>query len=96
LLHGRYILGKGRNRKGVINSYFRQHWNLKDTHAEVDAIIRSKRVSGDTIIVVRISKNKRLLNSKPCLSCQAIMKHFNIKKVYHSNAKGTLSRMDLI
>lgn len=91
LLNGKKIVSSGRNKPGVTNKYFKHKWNLRDTHAEVDALIKSNRESADSILVVRVHKSGRLMNSFPCLSCQAILKHFGIRKVYYSDKKGKIS-----
>ena len=95
LLNGKKIVSSGRNKPGVTNKYFKHKWNLRDTHAEVDALIHSNRQPADSILVVRIHKSGRLMNSRPCLSCQAILRHFGINKVYYSDKKGEISIMRL-
>jgi cytidine deaminase len=61
------------------------------THAEVDVISKSYQ-KGDTVVVIRAQRN-RLLNSKPCLSCQAFLRYSNIHRVIYSNKNGTFSTM---
>jgi deoxycytidylate deaminase len=71
---------------------------MRNTHAEVDCIIRRDRKKdgpkGDTIIVVRI-QGDRLLNSKPCYSCQSFMRARKIKKVIHTDKNGNFQTMRL-
>jgi deoxycytidylate deaminase len=95
LFSGKKEISRGRNRQGITNKYFKYKWNLRDTHAEVDAIIRSNRQKTDTILVIRINNKKKLMNSKPCLSCQAILKHFGIKKAYYSDKNGEINILKL-
>jgi deoxycytidylate deaminase len=56
--------------------------NRNYLHAEIDALLRSR---GATLLVVaRINKKGQLVNSKPCIVCQAAINTYDIKKVIHS------------
>jgi len=98
LVAGNRIISRGHNYAGCSKKYLRLKWNMKDTHAEVDAITRRDRKrngpKGDTIIVIRFYKG-RLLNSKPCYSCQAFMRFKGIKKVIYSDKNGKLAILKL-
>lgn len=81
------ILSKGHNysHKSIKNFHPRfQKWK-GSVHAEVDCIIKARRgLTGTVMYVVRIGKNGKLLNSKPCDRCFAYLQHVGIKKVYYS------------
>jgi cytidine deaminase len=83
------------------------HSNEPGIHAEHDAInklrpIKRKRhLQCINMLVIRISKNNRLQNSKPCANCIEIMKTlpprkgYKIKNLYYSNDNGELVKTTL-
>jgi cytidine deaminase len=81
--------------------------NQPGIHAEHDAINglkplrRKKHLQNVNILVVRLSKNNRLQNSKPCANCIETMnilpekKGYRIKNVYYSNENGEIVKSNL-
>lgn len=71
-------------------------------HAEHDAINRLKPLERNKalkpihLLVIRVSKNNKLQNSKPCVNCVQTMrtvpekKGYRIKHVYYSNDRGEI------
>lgn len=54
-------------------------------HAETSTINKcNKSIVGGSVYVVRINKQGRLANSKPCTNCELAMRKAGIKKVYYS------------
>lgn len=53
-------------------------------HAEIDAIIKAKRVKIHTLKIFRIGKNGQYLNAAPCAICQSAIKQVKIKYVIHT------------
>ena len=51
-------------------------------HAELDALLRSG--GADTLVVVRLGKNGKIINSKPCGVCDLAIDAYGIKEVIHS------------
>ncbi len=76
-------------------------------HAEHDAINRlkplrrKKHLQNINMLVVRLSKNNKLQNSKPCANCIQTMrilpqkKGYLIKNIYYSNENGEISNISL-
>lgn len=81
------ILSKGHNysHKSIKNFHPRfQRWK-NSVHAEVDCIIKARRdLAGAVMYVIRIGKNGKFRNSKPCDRCLTYLHHVGIKKVYYS------------
>jgi deoxycytidylate deaminase len=43
-----------------------------------------------TIVVIKLSVNNTLGNSKPCVNCLNKLKKLNIKRIYYSDANGNI------
>ena len=81
--------------------------NDSGIHAEHDAIIglkslrKKKHLQNINMLVVRISKNNKLQNSKPCANCIETMKHlpekkgYHIRNVYYSDENGKIVKSTL-
>lgn len=61
-------------------------------HAEIDLLSKmwgkyyiDKRIK---IVVLRLSKRGRLINSKPCKSCQYILDAIGVTKIWYSRSDG--------
>jgi deoxycytidylate deaminase len=61
-------------------------------HAELDALsnIHSKYSKGLDILIIRIGKSKKLMNSRPCNRCIDKMVQKGIRKAYYSNNYGNI------
>jgi cytidine deaminase len=92
LTYGMNVMGDDNNKKGI--------------HAELDAInklkpLKNKRMQNVNLLVIRISKSKILLNSKPCANCINVMKKlpqkkgYNIKNVYYSDDNGKIIKSSI-
>lgn len=61
-------------------------------HSELSAILNFKYRPSELkyydFINVRITKDGQLANSKPCLSCQSLLKDFGINSILFSTGKG--------
>jgi deoxycytidylate deaminase len=66
-------------------------------HAEVSACLNVPRdlTKGGIIFVIRLNSREVLRNSKPCLTCMAVMRYCGIKKVIYSNEIGGFSLIKL-
>jgi deoxycytidylate deaminase len=65
-------------------------------HAEMDCLqgFTSGDIRGASLYVVRINpKTLELRNSKPCVSCQALLSNYPLKKVIYSLAPDTYGRL---
>jgi cytidine deaminase len=81
--------------------------NQPGIHAEHDAINRlkplrrNKHLQNVNILVVRLSKNNKLKNSKPCANCIENMnvlpekKGYRIRNIYYSNENGEIVKSSL-
>ena len=76
---------------GISSCYPKFH--MPSRHAEIDAINKiikwKNKPSQVDILVIRISTDGKLINSKPCLHCIKYLKRKNnqlkINKIYYSN-----------
>lgn len=78
-------------KKGVPIIYGFNHLKgIKTFHAEHDVINKTKNnLRNSTIIVIRWN-GTRLMNSKPCCRCCALMKTYKIKNVIYSDENGEI------
>ena len=95
------ILSFGFNKMGDING------NNSGIHAEHDAINklkpleRNKRLQNINMLVIRINKNNKILNSKPCANCIKNIKilpekkGYKIKNIYYSNDNGEIIKTNI-
>lgn len=93
LLDGQKIVSCGKNcsRKshpiGKLNDSI-----FNGTHAELSAIIKTRwridKLSKLTLVNLRFLKNGKIANSRPCKSCQKMLKSFGIKKIWYSTTEG--------
>ena len=82
------------------NSYTKSHPLMKhfgtiagesyriSLHAEIAAIIASKDKIIDSLVVTRYDCNGNFKIAKPCKTCQAAIKAYNIPNVYYSTEEG--------
>jgi hypothetical protein len=49
-----------------------------------DLIAKDKKIKCD-LIVIRINKDEKLMNSRPCYNCLSMMKAVGVKRVYYSD-----------
>jgi len=68
------------------------HDGYVGTHAELDVILKSglDNLEDHSIIVLRIDRNGKLNNSKPCLGCRSVLNQFNVKNIFYSNSEGNI------
>jgi len=93
---GKHIISTGHNysNKSVrsINTEFTKRRYA--IHAEVDAIINAKTdLKRANILVIRINKNEKLVNAKPCKHCLGYIEHVGIKNIYYSNKDSEIERI---
>jgi len=54
-------------------------------HAETDLLCKLLRKNVDLkrikMYIVRVNKNRQIVDSKPCDECQSVLKHFNFKSI---------------
>lgn len=87
---------KGRLLSVGHNSYTKTHplqlWYAKRCgldnkmflHAEMAALIKTRGRKVHKLVIVRVGRDKSLLNAKPCPVCQLAIKEFGVKVVEHS------------
>lgn len=61
-------------------------------HAELDVILRSKSddLSQFDLLVLRIDRNMRLNQSKPCVGCQSLIEQVGVRRVWWSDETGQI------
>ncbi len=87
VVHGNRILGIGFN-ECRIHSKSRHPFKMR--HAEFSAVLNTARedLSGCDIYVFRRGKDGIIRNSKPCQSCESMLRLLNIRRVYFSHETG--------
>ncbi len=60
------------------------------THAEMSAILSLKNKKANSILVIRINKEGKLCDSKPCQYCFNFILNSGIQKIYYSNEQGKI------
>ena len=95
------ILSIGLNKMGDIEG------KKPGIHAEYDAINKlknlkqKKHLKSINLLVIRLSKNGKMQNSKPCENCIKTIKFlpekkgYKIKKIYYSNYNGEIIKSDI-
>lgn len=91
--HGAVIIHRGKILSSGYN-YYHEHGvnsNYKESvHAEVSAInnalkkIHVNELKKCELIIIRVNRHGKHLNSKPCCHCEKFINRFNIKRVFHS------------
>ena len=68
---------------------YKQKWHATH-HAEIGCILGLDKSTtrGSTIYVARVGKRGDIRNSKPCLICQAVLKHVGVRKVIYTTEEG--------
>lgn len=64
-------------------------------HAELDVMMKSGKedLSDHEIIVLRVDREGKLSNSKPCGGCMSAINQFGLKSIYYSNCKGEIEKI---
>ena len=59
-------------------------------HAELACVLGlDKRTTiGSTVYVARVGKRGEIKNSKPCTTCQAVLEHVGVKRVFYTTENG--------
>lgn len=95
------ILTFGFNRMGDVDG------TEAGIHAEHDAInklkplYKKKNLESINLLVIRLSKNNKLQNSKPCVNCIKTLKTlpqkkgYKIKNIYYSNDNGLIIKSSI-
>lgn len=88
-------IGWNKNKTHPINLKHPYHSYPIGLHSEVDCIIKSGKedLTGYEMIVIRVDKNGKLNNSRPCIGCQSVIKQFGIDTIWHSNVAGEIIKM---
>lgn len=92
IVHKKRVVSTGTNRKKTHPLMLEYGRNDKSIflHAEIDAIVKAINMHGVeflkdcSLYVLRISKDEKLMPSKPCKGCQRAIKAFGIKNVYYT------------
>lgn len=73
------------------------YWRENARHAELEVVLRGGRedYSNCILSVLRIDKNGKLNNSKPCTFCSKLIKQVGFKRVFYTNAQGKWEKFNL-
>jgi deoxycytidylate deaminase len=65
-------------------------------HAEQAAIIKARtNISGMSMLVIRLRKDREFGLAKPCPLCEGFAKFNGLKYIYYTTNEGTIERMKL-
>lgn len=69
-----------------------QDHQLVGLHAELAVCIKSDKedLRDFSMVVLRVNRNGKLANSRPCSGCQEVIKQFNVGEVWHSDTNGNV------
>lgn len=102
IVDGAAILSIGTNHKFKTHPLAKKFGHrFAAIHSELDAIRRLKypiddiRQYGYDVVNIRLNKDKKVLLAKPCLSCQAMLYTFGIKKIYFTTNHAKIEKMVL-
>ncbi|MFW6014803.1 MAG: hypothetical protein ACOCRK_00025 [bacterium] len=97
---GKRILGSGHNKKGVCGKIPPKYRNENDSiHAEQMAILNVPnwdKLSGVSLITVRINRKNGFAMSKPCDMCMSMIKHVGIKEIYYTTYAGEIVKEKIL
>jgi hypothetical protein len=64
-------------------------------HAELSVCMKSgkENLKNYKMVVIRIDRNNRIANSKPCSGCQSVIKQFNVGEVWYSTDTGSIQQL---
>ena len=100
IFDGKRVISSGHNRKGMCAKIHPKYQNSRDSvHAEQNAIIKVKnwnKLSGMSIIVVRLNKSGKMSMGYPCEMCINMIHHVGIKEVYYSTYDGEIRKRVVI
>lgn len=84
------VVSIGRNKPQKTHPMMCKFNKFKRLHAEIDACIGIDRnfVTDSVMYTYRELKDGTLANSKPCETCQFLLKELGVKKVYYTNTQG--------
>lgn len=70
--------------------YDYENHQLVGIHAELSVCMKSgkENLRDYKMIVLRVDRNGKLANSKPCCGCQSVIKQFDIGEVWYSDKNG--------
>ena len=98
VFRGKRILSCGFNQirtSNAIPDRFKKF--IEALHAEQHAIMRvpnKELLNGASLLVIRINRNGKLTNARPCKNCMKTINYFKISTVYYSNENGEIVMME--
>jgi len=81
------IVGRGHNRNSWKSERLSKQFGfpLWSLHAEMDAVLSADFGGNILFVAGRKKKNGNLIDCKPCLKCQKVLKAFGVTTVYYQN-----------
>jgi deoxycytidylate deaminase len=68
----------------AILDYFGKSLTYSSNKGGTFSVAKDKKIKCD-LIVIRINKDEKLMNSRPCYNCLSMMKAVGVKRVYYSD-----------
>lgn len=89
-------IGWNKNKTHPLNLRHPYHDGTVGLHAEMDVCIKSglEDLSNFDLVVIRIDREGKITNSKPCSGCQSVIKQFGIRETWFSNSDGMMEKMN--
>jgi deoxycytidylate deaminase len=69
----------------AILNYFGKNLQFDNIKNQWCILKNNKKIKKINLIVIRITKNGKLSNARPCINCLKMMKNIGIKKVYYTS-----------
>lgn len=87
IFDGNKVISRGYN-KTKTHPWLAKHNEWATTHAECDAIIKSRvDLRGCSIFVARNTAGGKIALAKPCVNCQRILVQVGITEVYYTTGE---------
>lgn len=95
IFKGKRVLAAGHNRirsaRSISTRFVNHPYSI---HAEIDAILRARRnLRGCSVLVIRLSKNGRLVYSRPCEQYRKYIDYVGIRHIFYSTSNGGVEEL---
>jgi tRNA(Arg) A34 adenosine deaminase TadA len=93
IMQGSKILSIGMNNPNEHPKAYKYGYKFGDIHSELSAILKygEEDCSDVYMINIRINRFGNVRNSKPCKTCQNVLKMFRFKKIFYSTTDSNIA-----
>lgn len=88
-------IGWNKNKTHPYNLYHPYHDGNVGLHAELDVCLKSglEALCDYKMVVIRIDREGKMCNSRPCRGCQSLIKQMGLDEVWYSDIGGNIVKM---